>query len=387
MLNPLKGIRVLDLTRLMPGGLATLMLADLGAEVTKIESPDGGDYARWMPPLRDGQSDFFRATNRNKHSAIVNLKHPQGVEVLKRLAANADVLIESFRPGVLTRLGLDREGFRTINPRLIVCALSGYGQDGEYAMQSGHDLNYTALAGLIGEMGTPQPMAGQVADIGGAYSAVASICAALFARERTGEGAFIDCALFDAAIPFFSSTWVEATARHDPDQIDEIGLYGRLAGKLACYNIYRARDGEYVALAALEPKFWDNFCRTVERPDLIPGYEKMARQPYLIAELQGIFAVQTADEWEAILGRADCCFSRVNTAVTLADDPHVRSRGLLGVSSEGVPWLRSPLRFEAAPPVIGQAPGYGQHTRVVLREAGYTEAEIDALVASQAAQG
>ncbi|MCK6578835.1 MAG: CoA transferase [Anaerolineae bacterium] len=382
MQNPLTGVRILDLTRLLPGGLATMMLADLGAQVIKIESPQGGDYARWMPPLIDGQGAYFRATNRGKRSVIIDLKKPLGVDVLKRLAADADVLIESFRPGVMARLGLNTETLRALNPRLIVCAISGWGQTGPVAQRSGHDLNYAAAAGLIGEMGAPQPFGGQVADVGGAYSAVGAICAALFARERGGEGAFIDCGLFDAAIPFGCATWVEAVAAGGA------APHGRLAGRLACYNIYRARDGEPVSLAALEPKFWENFCRTVERPDLIANYEKPDRQRYLRLELEGIFAMQTADEWEAILGRADCCFSRVNTARTLAEDPQVMARAALGVTDAGQPWLRSPIRFDdGAPPEIADAPGYGAQTRTVLLETGYSDAEIDVLIKSEVVQG
>ncbi|MBK8023419.1 MAG: CoA transferase [Chloroflexi bacterium] len=305
---------------------------------------------------------LLRATNHNKHSAIVNLKHPQGVRGAQapgRQRRRADR--ESFRPGVLTRLGLDREGFRTINPRLIVCALAAMARGG-ICRQSGRlTSTLRRWPGLIGRWAAPTNGRSGCRHRRRLQRGRASICAALFARERTGEGACIDCALFDAAIPFFSSTWVEANARHDPDQIDEIGLYGRLAGKLACYNIYRARDDEYVALAALEPKFWDNFCRTVERPDLIPGYEKW---PPVLPDRRTSGHLRRADRrrMEAILGRADCA-SHASTPPSPRRRPHVRSRGLLSVSSEGVPWLRSPLRSRQAPPVIGQAPGYSQHHR------------------------
>lgn len=383
MQPPLSGIRILDLTRLLPGGLATLMLADMGADVIKVESPDGGDYARWMPPVIDGQGAYFRATNRDKRSVIVNLKSELGVEVLKRLVSGADILVEGFRPGVMARLGCDYEALKEINPRLIYCALSGWGQDGPYADRSGHDLNYTSVVGLTGEMNAPQPVGGQIADVGGAYAAVSAICAALFGRQRGGEGAFIDCALFDSAVPFFTLTWVEAIT--GAAQIGE--PRGRLTGKYACYNLYRTRDGEYVTLAALEPKFWENFCRAIERLDLIPNYEQPSRQSYLLLELQGMFSMRTASEWSSLLDNADCCFSRVSTAPKTAEHPQIRARGLLGMGDDGVPWLRSPIRFAGVTPTIGASPGYGAHTRVVLREAGYTEFEIDVLIKSEAVQG
>jgi alpha-methylacyl-CoA racemase len=265
---------------------------------------------------------------------------------------------------------------------LIYCALSGWGQEGVYAQRSGHDLNYVSIAGMTGEVNTPQPFGGQIADIGGAYAAVGAICAALFGRERGGTGAFIDCSLFDAALPFFAATWVEAVTRASSGE-----PHGRLTGKLACYNIYETRDNEYVALGALEPKFWENFCRSIERPDLIADYDAAPRQRYLLLELQEIFSMKTAAEWEALLDEMDCCFSRVNNATTVADHPQVQARRALGVRDDGVPWMRSPFRFEGDLPMIGDSPGYGAHTHAVMREAGYTDAEIDILVKSEAVQG
>jgi len=187
-MNPLDGLKILDLTRLLPGAVCTMLLADMGATVIKIEDPHGGDYARWMPPHIDGSSVFFRMNNRAKRSLVLDLKTAEGVAVLKRLARDADVLIESFRPGVMARLGVDYETLKADNPRLIYCALSGWGSDGPWASVSGHDLNYATAAGLVGAMQTPQPLGGQVADIGGALAAVAAINAALLRRERGGGG-------------------------------------------------------------------------------------------------------------------------------------------------------------------------------------------------------
>ncbi|NWF70341.1 MAG: CoA transferase [Chloroflexi bacterium] len=364
----LSGIRVLDLTRLMPGALCTLLLADLGANVIKIESPDGGDYARLLSPA------FFALSNRNKRSAVINLK--TGADVLKKLVERADVLVESYRPGVMARLGCDYDTLKAINPRLVFCAMSGWGQDGPYAQREGHDLNYVALAGILGMMGTPQPLGGQVADVGGAYLALAGILAALFKREREGVGSFVDIGLFESALPFVAYSWSESQTLGSG-----AGGGGALTGALACYNVYTAKDGHPVALAALEPKFWANFCSTIDRPDLIPDYADPDRQRYLKTEVAEIFARRTAQEWHDLLHDAECCFSLVTTPDQLALDEQVRARNLAGADKNGA-WMRSPLRIAGDDMPLGAVPAYGAHTRVILREAGYTSAEVDALIAA-----
>jgi len=379
MTPPLSGIRILDLTRLLPGGVCTMLLAEMGAEVIKIEDPNGGDYARWMPPLVNGVGAFFQATNRGKRSVILNLKDARGQAVLKKLAEAADVLIEGNRPGVMARLNCDYKQLRAVNPRLIYCSLSGWGQDGPYAQKSGHDLNYIATAGILGAMRQPQPLGGQMADVGGALVAVGAILAALFRRERSGEGAYIDASLFESGLLFALEPWVEALTMHAG------GSPSGLTGGLACYNTYMTRDGRPVALAALEPKFWANFCHAVGRPDLITDYQSPARQKYLLAEVAGIFALRTADEWDRLLRDVDCCYTAIKTVDALADHPQVQARGAAGLDENGLPWMRSPIRLDGQS--LGTAPGYGEHTRAVLREAGYSAAEIDALCAEGVAQG
>jgi crotonobetainyl-CoA:carnitine CoA-transferase CaiB-like acyl-CoA transferase len=361
--------------------VATLLLADLGADVIKIEDPNGGDYARWTPPLHDGLGVVFRVINRSKRSVILDLKHPDGLAVLRTLAASADVLIESFRPGVMQRLGADYAALRDVNPRLIYCALSGWGADGPYALRSGHDLNYAATAGLLGGMGQPQPFGGQVADIGGAYVAVIGVLAALLRRGAGGAGAFVDASLFEGSLPFGLYNWAEAlkTGRGGGD--------GSLTGGAACYNIYAARDGRAVALAALEPKFWANFCAAVERPDLLPDHLLPERQSYLRAELAEIFALRSADDWRALLEPADCCFSLVIAPADVAADAQIQARGLMGSGDDGAPWLRSPVRLDGLPFALGSVPGYGEHTRAVLQEAGYDAQTVERLLAAGAAVG
>jgi crotonobetainyl-CoA:carnitine CoA-transferase CaiB-like acyl-CoA transferase len=375
MTLPLSGIRILDLTRLLPGGLCTLMLADLGADVIKVESPDGGDYARLMPPLIAGQGVIFRATNRGKRSVVINLKDPRGQVVLHRLAEGADALVEGFRPGVLARMHCDYDSLRAMNPRLVYCSISGWGQDGPYAERSGHDLNYASIAGLIGEMNQPQPLGGQVADIGGAYIAVAGILAALFRRERTGVGGFVDTALYEAGLLFAAVPFGEALTANRMDA----PVRGALSGRQACYNVYTTHDNKFVALAALEPKFWANFCTAVERLDLVDEYLNPSRQRYLLAEVAQIFATRTADEWAALLIPADCCFSLVNTPEQAFDDPHIQARGMLAVSDDGAPFLRSPIRLDGDQPNMSAPPQAGEHTLEVLREAGFMDDEITML--------
>jgi alpha-methylacyl-CoA racemase len=377
MHHPLEGIRVLDLTRLLPGAVCTMLLVDLGAEVIKIEDPNGGDYARWYPPQIDEQSVFFRMNNRGKKSLILNLKDEKGQEVLRKMVEKADVVVEGFRPGVTARLGCDYETLKGVNPKLVYCSLSGYGGDGPYAQLSGHDLNYVALSGLLGAMQTPQVLGGQIGDIGGAYIAIAGILAALFRRERTGMGGYIDVGLSESALPFSLYSLTETLF------LNTKGGGGSLTGGIACYRIYSARDGRQVALAALEEKFWVNFCNAIERPDLIPYHQQRDKQTYLLRELAEIFAMKPADEWEAQLGGADCCFSTVRLPNEVVDDPHYKARGMVGRFEDGTTWMRSPLRLsESTPEITNNSPGYGEHTATVLNEAGYSREEIEGLKAA-----
>jgi crotonobetainyl-CoA:carnitine CoA-transferase CaiB-like acyl-CoA transferase len=351
------------------------MLVDMGAEVIKIEDPNGGDYARWYPPQIDGQSAFFRMNNRGKRSVILNLKDPKGQEVLQKLTMQADVVVESFRPGVTQRLGCDYPTLKAINPRLVYCSLSGWGADGPDADLSGHDLNYVSVAGIVGTMATPQVPGGQFGDMGGAYAGVAGILAALLRRERTGEGGYLDVSLAEAALPFMLYNWTEALV------LNTANGKGTLTGGLACYHIYKTRDSKHVALAALEPKFWENFCHAIERNDLIDYHQQAHRQTYLTEELKEIFALKTAAEWQAQLGKADCCFSLVNAPHEISDHPQFQARGALGRSPDGSTWMRSPIRLsDNRPPLTVETPGYGEHTREVLLSIGYTEAEIKSLM-------
>lgn len=373
-MKPLHATRILDLTRLLPGAVCTMLLRDLGAEVIKIEDPQGGDYARWMPPLLDGLGLFFRSSNRGKKSVVIDLKNEAGQAVLHKLVEKSDVLIEGFRPGVTARLGADYGTLSAVNPRLVYCALSGWGQDGSYAQISGHDLNYIARNGVLGAEQEPQTPASQVADVGGSYVAVMGILAALLKRQQTGRGDYVDVALSESAMPLAMAAWVEANAT--PDDVNFISL----RGESACYNVYHSGDGQPLTLAAIEPKFWTNFCRAVEKPEWIELHTIRDQQPALIKSARALFKTKTAAEWTALLEDADCCFTRVVASAQLLDDPQMQARGMVGVSQDGVPWMRSPIRLSGDTFELSDAPEYGEHTRAVLAEIGYEESAIDRLI-------
>jgi crotonobetainyl-CoA:carnitine CoA-transferase CaiB-like acyl-CoA transferase len=391
---PLEGAHVLDLTRLLPGGYATQMLADLGADVLKIEEPGQGDYARVTPPFARGVGQAFLAVNRNKRSAALNLKHPAGREALLRLVDGADVLVESFRPGVMARLGLDWESLRERNPRLIVCAISGYGQDGPYSQRPGHDLNYIGYAGLLAHLrraGQPPTMPGaQFADIGGGgLMAVVGILAALVGRAVTGAGRYVDVSMLDGALGLLPLLASNALAGVPEPRPDEFYLSGALPG----YNVYETADGHHVTLGALEPKFWAEFCRRVGREDLIArqiptGAEDRAAT---MAELASLFKTKTRDKWVAELGDADVCLGPVNSLEEALSDPQVQARGIAFPADYGdgdaeARALRTtPLLSDAPVEMRLGMPKLGEHTAAALAQAGYSAQEIAALVEQGAA--
>jgi crotonobetainyl-CoA:carnitine CoA-transferase CaiB-like acyl-CoA transferase len=370
---PLHNIRILDLTRLLPGAICTMFLADLGADVVKVEDPVAGDYARWTPPYINGQGAFFLASNRNKRSIILNLKDKAGQAILHKLVERADVVIEGFRPGVTSRLGVDAATLQAINPRLVYCSLSGWGQTGGYAEMSGHDLNYVALSGLLGSMASPQPLGGQIADVGGAYAGALAIVSALLGRERTGKGDIIDIALFEAAMPFAMYQWVESAVGFST------GGMGSLTGGSAFYQVYISSDGQPMAFAPIEPKFWENFCNVVAHPEWIPIHTRPEQQAFLKEQLTALFATQTAQAWHDQLYHADCCFTLITPPEKLLNDPQVQARGMAGMGENGVPWMRTPIQLSSGTVTHTPAPAYGEHTRAVLQEAGYSEAEVMAI--------
>jgi len=378
---PLDGLKVIDFTRLLPGPYASLVLADLGADVVKVESPKGGDYLRWIPPLDGKLSYGFKALNSGKRSLAVDLKRPEGVVIARKLAEGADILLESFRPGVMARLGLGYDELKKLNPRLIYCAISGYGQDGPYRDRAGHDLNYQALAGVLGMAGPrhskPALPAAQLADLGaGALFSLTGILAALYRRERRGEGEFIDVSMTDGSLAFLHM----ALAGHLGGGAPAPERGGdTLTGGVACYDIYETKDGRYMAFAALEPKFWVSFCQAVKRPDLLSRqFGRAAQIEQTREDLATLFKSKTQDEWVKALSSVDACCEPVLAPGEVQDHPlHVARKNIIEDAS-GMKRLRSPLRPASASPP-GPAPVLGSGTTEVLRELGYRADDIESL--------
>jgi crotonobetainyl-CoA:carnitine CoA-transferase CaiB-like acyl-CoA transferase len=372
----LTGIRVLDLTRLLPGAHCTLLLADMGADVVKVEEPTRGDYMRWYPPLRDGQSVLFDALNRNKRSVAVNLKHESGRALFLRLVERADVVIEGNRPGVMDRLGLGWSVLRGANPRLVLCSLTGYGQTGPWAQRAGHDLNYMAAVGALAMNGRrgegPHPLGVPAADLGGgAQSAAVAILAALVEVGRGGEGRHLDVAMADGALTWLASPLAQVGAGATFPRGGH-----RLTGRYACYDVYPCRDG-WMSVAANEPKFWKALCEALGLPELIELQLVDEAQDRARAALARVFATATRAEWEERLGGLDVCCEPVRELDEVASHPQVRERGMIVETERGV---------EVAPPVPQgegwrrrDAPRLGEHTAELLAEVGVGDERLAAL--------
>ena len=391
MALPLEGIRVLDLSRLLPGGFCSLLLADYGADVIKVEDTGMGDYVRWAPPSPDhGRSALFGALNRGKRSVRIDLKTEGGRDALLRLASDADVLLESFRPGVLDRLGVGYERLKTSNPRLVYCAITGYGQDGPYRDRPGHDMNYLGLIGLLdlsGEAaGPPVQAAGQIADLGGgALMAAFSILAALRERDASGEGQLLDVSMTDGALSWLAMQAGAYLA--DPEGHPQERGRQQLAGGLVCYRPYACADG-HVTLGALEPKFFHAFCRGVGREDLIPGqFDPPGSETH--RELEQIFVTRTRAQWQAFGTEHDCCLEPVLHLDEALESELVRAREMVLTAPDGTRQLAPPVKFSRTPSQAQAdlGPGLGEHTTEVLEEAGLAPDEIAALLEAKAVAG
>ncbi len=349
-MTALQGTVILDLTRLLPGAVATDWMRQFGAEVIKIEQPGIGDYARTL--MTKGENPTFAATNRGKRSIALDLKTAGGKQTLERLAAQADILIEGFRPDVMDRLGAGYESLRKVNPRLIYVSLTGYGPDGPYAALAGHDLNYLSLAGvldLIGPaQGAPVVPGIQIADLaGGSMQAVIGMLLALQARQRTGEGQRVDISMTDGAAALLT---VPLAAYRATGSVPRRGAE-MLSGGLACYSVYEAAGGTYVSVGALEAKFWATLCRELGVPELIEDHMKPEpRQGEMKAVLAARFREKTAEEWFELLGRKECCVTPVRTVAEAAADPHFQ-RGEIGA----IPRMSAtPAASADRPPKLGE---------------------------------
>jgi alpha-methylacyl-CoA racemase len=403
---PLAGIRVLDLSRLLPGGFCSLLLADFGADVLKVEDTGMGDYIRFSPPYYEGAHDsaksaLFLSLNRNKRSIRLDLKHERGREALLRLVREHDVVLESFRPGVLDRLGVGYERMREENPGIVYCAITGYGQDGPRKSAAGHDMNYLGLIGLLGltgeRGGEPVQAAGQIADLGGgALMAAFGIMAALRERDGdgtpthpgSGEGQVVDVSMADGALSWLAMVvggyFADGTVPRRGDL--------PLAGSLVCYRPYECADG-WVTLGALEPKFWQAWCRGVGRADLVAKqFERPGSEAH--GEVQEIFKQRTREEWEAFAREHDCCLEPVLELDEALDSELVRVREMVVEIEQ--PGAQRPVRQLGVPVKLKRTPGdharlpgpaLGEHTEEALLAAGYSEAEVSELLQTGAAAG
>ncbi len=385
-MSPLEGVKVLDLSRLLPGPYASLLLADLGAQVDKVEEPIGGDYLRHMPPMVGDQSGMFLAINRNKRSICLDLKKAGGRDALLALVAGYDVLLEQFRPGVLDRLGLSHASLRERFPKLIICALTGYGQDGPLADRAGHDLNYLARAGILGMQGPvdgpPQVPGFQLADFSGGLFSVIGTLSALALRARTGEGSVVDISMLESAMGFGFASFGSMLAGGALARGNE-----GLTGGLAIYATYTTRDGKHVALGALEPKFASSFFAGIGLPFEMSALMPGAHQAALRAQIAAVFLTKTRDEWAAFGKEHDCCLEPVLEPHELAADAQMSARGMFFDLAS--PW--GPLRQLRTPVTPRDAahtppPRQGEHTDAILREAGFDDAAIARLRSEGAAR-
>jgi alpha-methylacyl-CoA racemase len=377
--GPLDGLRVLDLAHLLPGEFAAMWLGDLGADVIKVEAPQIISDRQLAIP-RDPITPYRAALNRNKRSLTLNLKDPRGLELLEQLVVTADVLLEGFRPGVMDRLGVGYHVLQAVNPKLVYCSISGFGQDGPYRLRPGHDSNYMALAGLLdlnrGNDEQPHLLPIQLADVGGgAIPAVIAILAALITRERTGQGQYIDVSMLDGALAW---TYFLLPLSRDP-ALAGMGIgTGMLTGEALCYNVYETKDGRYLSLAALEPKFWRTLCDAIQRPDLLPHAlntgEDSARR---LADLRALFKTRTLAEWLSWLDPEETCIAPLLTFDEMMNDPQVMHRGQIFTDDSGLPHACFPARFSDTPASVRQgAPHPGQHTQEILLELGLDQAQV-----------
>ena len=384
--GPLLGIRILDLTRLYPGPLGAMMLADMGAEVIKIEDMNAPDYMRFYPPYIESQSAGFVAVNRSKRSLALNLKTKKGVAVFFSLLKTADLVIEQFRPGVLDEAGIGFEAARLVKKDIIYVSITGYGQNGPYANNAGHDINFMGYAGILSATGSgktgpviPGPQLGDVA--GGAYMSIIACLSALWAREKTGQGQRVDVSMLDGVLPLMTLQM----AHYQATKIAFAPGEPPLSGGLACYGVYPCADGKHVALGILEAKFWKLFCEKVDHPEWIEKHWVMGEEALqLKQEIAALFRTKTRDEWIDETKNMDVCLTPVLDISEIETDPQIQARQMIYEQEHPAcgknKGLGVPLKFSATPAhPTGPSPDLGEDTLSILEEIGYKPEEIEAL--------
>lgn len=363
---PLRGLKCLDLSRQLPGPFCSMLLADLGVDVLVISAPND--------PLGIG----IPLIQRNKRSMTLNLKAQQGREIFLRLVREADILLEGFRPGVTERLGIDYPTLSALNPRLIYCSISGYGQDGPYRNKVGHDLNYLGYAGVLSVSGAagqpPTVMPVQVADIGGgALMAAVGILAALFARHHSGKGQYVDISMLDGSVVWNVFHILMYLVRGSQPERGQT----QLTGHYPCYAVYETKDGKYVTVGALEPHFWANLCERLGLSHFIGDqFAEGPRREEMFREFRKKFREKTREEWLQQLGDVDICFGPVNDIPEALADPQVRHRRIVE-QQDGKLLLGCPIKLSENPPRRPQAPpSLGSHTDEVLSSLGFNPEAI-----------
>jgi len=378
MWNLLQGARVLDLTRLLPGGYATMLLADLGAEVVKIEAPGMGDWLREPSPVFGGTNALFAQINRNKKSLVLDLKSPEGREVVLRLAERSAALVEGFRPGVAARLGIEYGAVRKRNPRIVYCSLSGYGQTGPYRDRPGHDLNYVGEAGLLGVAAGEEPRVPPLpfSDLAGAIFTALTVAAGMKGASETGAGACIDLGMSDTVVSLLTLHFAQMFQAGKPPSLTD----AYLLGGHPCYTVYRAADGKHLTIGALEPKFWESLCQALRHPEYAAQQHDLGMREKILADFRAIFATRTRDEWVEALTAADVPVGAVRALDEVHRGEQAEARGIFHQRAHGLKEVAFPAEIHGARESEDRpAPRLGEHTDEILRLAGYSETQITEL--------
>jgi crotonobetainyl-CoA:carnitine CoA-transferase CaiB-like acyl-CoA transferase len=385
-MHPLQGIKVLDLSRLAPGPFCTMVLADLGADVLMIEAPP--DAVSQIPrpvksdPVRDNAFDPLR---RNKRSLVLNLKDARGQAIFQRLVALVDVVVEGFRPGVMKRLGADYEVLQRINPKVILCSVTGYGQTGPYADLVVHDINYISIAGMLGTIGWPDTPPAIPLNImgdfaGGGLHGALAVMAALLARHQTGLGQHVDVAMTDGVMYLMATAVRSVLAGDPPPQPGQ----SPLSGAAPQYNVYQTRDGRWISLGSLETKFWRNLCQVLDTPQFVDKPFDAGIWPEAHRVFQAKFHEKTRDEWMQVLTSVEICAAPVYDLAEALQDPHNRARGMVTTLHHptygDIPHVGIGPKFSETPGAVRRPPPLpGEHTQAVLTGLGYSPQEIEAL--------
>ncbi len=390
MNQPLSSLKILDFSTLLPGPFATMLLADLGADVLRVEAPGRPDLVRAMPPFDGDTSAWHAVLNRSKRSLALNLKQPGAVEVVKRLVAaeggGYDIVLEQFRPGVMARLGIVYPALRAVNPNVIFCSVSGFGQTGPYQAHASHDNTIMALSGIMSYTGHrtcgPVALGVQVADMGGgSFGAILGILAAVIQRLQTGEGQRVDVSMLDMALAWQAHLASQYLVGGETPDREQMPLNGG-----AVYDYYETQDGRFLSVGSLEPKFWQGFCAAIGRPDLVgPGLQAdWAIQQQVKGEVRAVIAQKTLAEWTAVFDPLDVCVEPVLTVPEALQHPQVQARGMVASvpkpDGSTQPQIASPFKFSNAQPAyrhIGVP--LGAHTREVLGEIGYNDTDIESM--------